>query len=491
MSERPARGDSPRGNALGTVPIERSAASNEDLHRGLSPLPKPPRILIASAAGYTNLGDDAIADALTARLKRELPQARLSIIAGPGFAPGARSRGIARLRWSDIEQIAAAVRDSDAVVVGGGGVLYDSTFVAHDVDIFRMPSQWPARVARLAILARIARRPFMLYSVGVGALFSPAARDLALFVAQTARCISVRDAYSQQALIDCGTAQAAVHLAADPAIELSPPTEDQAREEIARRGLSGLPRPWIALNLRPWFRFQGAPLASRPKMDLLTEAVREAAQRVARETGGSIIGLPFQAGRDADRPLLCRALDRLLERKRAAVIGLSSPRVAQALISQADAAIGMRLHLHVFAARCGIPSVALAYDPKVACFMSDLGMEGFSLPADGISADAIAQAATQAIARRAELQDRIRAGCAALAQRGDVSAALLRHLLHETEPPVAAPRLDAAQAGWPAERAALLHYLSVLEHGGAGRRQHGADLVRWLTELMRRFTGRG
>jgi polysaccharide pyruvyl transferase WcaK-like protein len=51
-----------------------------------------------------------------------------------------------------------------------------------------------------------------------------------------------------------------------------------------------------------------------------------------------------------------------------------TPREILSLTGQLDMVLGMRLHSLILAAVMGIPMIALAYDPKVERFISQLGM---------------------------------------------------------------------------------------------------------------------
>ena len=457
-------------------------------------LASAPRILLATAAGYSNVGDDAIAAAILARLADELPDVRLTVVGGPHLGNIPEVGRAARLGWRPFDRMTDAVRDADAIVIGGGGLLYDSTFRADVADVSRPSVQWLIRVAQLATLAREERRQMMLYAVGAGPLVSGAGRELARLAAETAACVTVRDRYSRQALTNCGVRASRIYVAADPALETAPPSAGQAEVEVRRWGLSRLPRPWIALNVRPWFRFQGIPLASRPKMDHLRESVEQAVRRIVEETGGSAIGIALQGGRDADRPLLRRILQNLVKRSRAAVAAPASPQSAQALIAQMEIAVGMRLHLHVFAANAQVPSVALAYDPKVECFMSDLGMSEFALAAGEATADAIAEAAMRALGQREQLREEVRRGRESMLERCALAPGMLKEMLlgGPAEPAIAeAQNRRAREAVWEAEHAALEHYSESLERsarmGVVGR---AAEPVRWAMEAVRRLTGR-
>jgi len=56
-----------------------------------------------------------------------------------------------------------------------------------------------------------------------------------------------------------------------------------------------------------------------------------------------------------------------------------SPSVAGGLISHCHLILGMRLHSLIFAAKAGLPAIALVYDPKVSSFMRSLGLPEYAV----------------------------------------------------------------------------------------------------------------
>jgi polysaccharide pyruvyl transferase WcaK-like protein len=72
-----------------------------------------------------------------------------------------------------------------------------------------------------------------------------------------------------------------------------------------------------------------------------------------------------------------------------------------------DLVLGVRLHALIFAAAQGVPAVGLSYDPKVASFMLEAGLQGL-LPVDAPPA-VVEEALSRAWDARTGLRTRLQA----------------------------------------------------------------------------------
>ncbi len=334
-------------------------------------------LLICGAAGYTNIGDDAILWGMLTQLGAALPGQVIRVAGGPELESLLRPFGATAVSYDDRVELARSIEEAALVIIGGGGLLYDIGYEASLSRLLTDPPdrQWLYEMARLASAAKAAGRPIMLYSVGVGPLLTESARYVAKFICDQAAAITVRDSASAALLAECGVARSRVNVAADPGVLVEPSDEGDLLSQL---GLSNSTRPLIAINLRPW--------GDVPQQKRLLSNMVAVIQKINQELGGTVLLVPFQRIYNDDLPLL----QRVAAAAGASVVEqpLSPPEVA-ALFSRCDVVIGMRLHALVLALSVGTPFAALSYESKVSEFAQTAGLGAHIHSVEDIEAEAV------------------------------------------------------------------------------------------------------
>jgi polysaccharide pyruvyl transferase CsaB len=231
------------------------------------------------------------------------------------------------------KEILAAIRSSDVFISGGGSLIQDVTSLRNVV-----------YYTSLIRMAKLARKPVMIYAQGVGPLRKSISRTLARGAFQCANVITVRDPDSKVLLEQIGVKKP-VEVTADPVWDLQPRVDEDGAE--AR---------WI-VALRSW------PGAEAGALRRLVDEVREA----AGTCGMRIRFLPMQPGPDHEILHGLASFGEVLQ------IGKEHPSLVLGRAGQAKLMLAMRLHALIFAASQGVPIVAVNYDPKVASLAKLLG----------------------------------------------------------------------------------------------------------------------
>jgi len=286
------------------------------------------KVLVSGYYGFGNLGDEA----LLAGMLTGLQGRTVTVLSqNPDATRALHSVGAAhRLRGL------AALLNHDALISGGGGLLQDKTS-SRSLRYY---------LSVIALAKRLGKRT-VVYAQSVGPL-SPAGERA---VARTLRGVpvAVRDRPSQ-ALLE--RLDIAAELVADSALLL--------------------PQPMLATTENP------APVLLVPRggYPVVTTALAQLAARLEAE-GVAVAGLALQPGEDgAPLEQLRRAAPTLVK------ITAETPQAALEGIAGSRHVVSARLHGLILAARAGVPFSGVAYDPKVAAFLTETGAPVHPVPPD-------------------------------------------------------------------------------------------------------------
>lgn len=302
--------------------------------RPASPQLPRPKVLLCGYYGEHNLGDDALLQVLLS----QLPAAVEPVVTAADRAAVEAAFPVATVDRRSLTAVLKALAGCDALVLGGGSLLQDSTSFLSLV-----------YYGALITAARVRRLPVLLWGQGLGPLRRRRSRLLTRALLAMATSISWRDPASAALARSWGIDG---RLGTDPVWALPP-------------------RPWVGA---------GGPivLCWRPVPALEPDRWRpwlEAVAALARQVDRPVLWLPFHG--EQDRGLLER-LDAagllppdLRERSRA--MPAADLEGATATFADAGLVLAMRLHGLILAAQSGSPCAALSYDPKVAAAAEGIG----------------------------------------------------------------------------------------------------------------------
>ena len=307
------------------------------------------RVVISGYYGFHNLGDEAVLYSMVSALRELQPGLGITVLsADPSFT--ARAYGVEAVnRWRPGE-VAAALRQGDLLISGGGSLLQDVTG-------FKSLAYYLGVMA----MALAFGRPVMFYAQGIGPVRSATGRRLVGLAARRAKVVTVRDQASRNDLAGMGVHPAAIQVVADPVLGLSPAAVDPApgRQILAAAGI-GTEVPLVGVAVRPWPGFERMQAA-------LTGACRELAA-----SGAQIVLLPLHHPGDLE---LSRAVAADLGGAAVVISQRLTVPEAMSLIGHFSALVGMRLHALIMAAVMGVPPVGISYDPKINRFLGSLGLK--------------------------------------------------------------------------------------------------------------------
>lgn len=291
-------------------------------------------VLLCGYYGEHNLGDDALLEVALSQLPAGV---KATVTAHDQLQVGERF-GVETVQRRSLKAVLAALQGVDALVLGGGSLLQDSTS-------FKSLLYYAA----LIVAARLRGKPVLLWGQGLGPLKRRRSRWLVRGLLPLASAISWRDQGSANLAEGWGVPG---RVAPDPVWGLQPKPW---------RGKGGAIvvcfRPSPGLGAAGWLPYLQA-------LDCLAEVGDR-----------EVIWLAFHGHQDrglldslGSQDLLPAAL-----RARSREVVPAHTREAMAVFAGAGLVVAMRLHGLILAALAGSPVVALSYDPKVAAAASVLG----------------------------------------------------------------------------------------------------------------------
>ncbi len=393
------------------------------------------KILIAGYYGFGNTGDEIILHTMLRDLQKHIPNLEPTVVSGN---PGATqvSHGVQTVPWNNIELIVRAAEESQLVILGGGGLFHDYWGVEPDTILTRNHAGI-AFYNTFPVLAAVLDKPLMLYAIGVGPLFSDAAKQQTRLAFELASIATVRDADSKNLLISLGLRSDRIVVAADPAFRLELVSESQVEEWLRTEGVA-LERPLVGVGLRDW------PIGIPPEH--WTREVAHALDRFVDHRGGTVVFVSFQREKwysTDDRTIAYRVWSEMQHQHKAHVLHREyAPEQKAAILAGCDIVLGMRLHSIIFAAVAGVPVVGLSYDPKVVNAMRQLGCEANVVTLDSLSTDRLSMLLQTTYDSRREIKRQLAARATRLKALAEKSAELASQLLQGRVKVAGRPRLS-------------------------------------------------
>ena len=358
-----------------------------------------PRIVIVGAAGFTNLGDDAILAVMLAELREAIPGATFVVAGGPDEVQGAD--GWIHVR--DIRAVDAAVAGADLVIVGGGGFIYDYDAIVAPYDFFRGDITFMFPYYRAALAARTRDVPVYFYGIGVDSLVTPAGRALTRDVLSQASAITVRDPLSALELERAGVRAPLVEVTADPAVRVEPTTAEWRDRPPGRV---------VAFVTRPWLRWAGTWTSSAAQFyDTYVGWLAAAADHVVYAWDATPVFLPGQRYNDDDLETAASVVERMAAGGRARILSeIVDEEQYRAALGSAAAVVSSRLHPLILAGAAGVPVVGVAITEKVRAFLVTAGVDGQLVSPWGSSFPLLRAAIDRALGDPDSIRERVRSG---------------------------------------------------------------------------------
>ena len=315
-------------------------------------------ITICGYYGFDNLGDEAILEAIVARL-HELGFKDHIIVLSNNPQETSNRYGVKAIdRWN-LSAITSAIFKTRLFISGGGGLFQDTTSINSVV-------YYGAMIA----LAKLAGAKICVYGQGLGPLRSPVSQMITRSSMNMASLLTVRDEDSKKMLADWHIPATKT---ADPVWNLPPTKLSEQIQQTWKKALAGKRSDLlIGLSLRALSSSDTTSGLDDQDLQNLVTCLKQAH---GKEKDSTIVLLPLQA--EQDKPIL-QKFEQMWQADGGNCVWAPLDQSAKpsewlSFIGTLDLVIGMRLHSLIMALKNNVPTFGLAYDPKVVHTLSHFG----------------------------------------------------------------------------------------------------------------------
>jgi len=316
------------------------------------------KIVICGFYGSGNMGDEAILSAIINSIKSVYPKCKFTVLSR-NPAETKRLHNVDAvfmsgfgINWvqTDFKKISKIFKESDLIVVGGGGLLQDAHIYLSISNYLQVP-----------ILAKLYSKPVMFYSIGVGPIKNIINKILVHIIGNIVDLITVRDQYSKDYLLSLQVQKPSIILSADPVFLLQPASSATVKKILTEEGIPAQ-KPIVGVSVRN---------VGWTKVDL--NEIAKFLDYLASYHKTTILFIPFgYDGVPTDLDTSRKVIEKM--RERAYILEHRySPSEIMGIIGQLNFLVGMRLHSIIMGGVMGVPTLGIAYLPKVKSALNILG----------------------------------------------------------------------------------------------------------------------
>jgi polysaccharide pyruvyl transferase CsaB len=297
-----------------------------------------------------NLGDEAILTSAIAALRAAVPDIEIVVFSKSAEHTRAHQKAdrVISPRELLLEEIVPEIERLDLLLLGGGGILYDSEARSY---------------LREVVIAHERGIPTFAFAIGIGRLTDPEERRAVRDGMNRMAGITVREISAKRLFEEVGV-ERPIMVTADPAFLLEP---EPFTDDMLRAAGVPIDAPLIGLSVR-----EPGPAAPELGEAAYHALLAETADFIVHRYDADVVFVPTE---HIDIREAHRAVGQMAAPERAHVLRFGySPAQILGLIGRFEMAIGMRLHFLIFAALSGVPLMAMPYASKVADLLAVLGL---------------------------------------------------------------------------------------------------------------------
>lgn len=311
------------------------------------------KILISGYYGFNNIGDESILSAVTDNLKEKLEDIEITVLSQNPEATAERYQVKSCSRKSFFSILKAMIK-TDLLISGGGSLLQDVT--SKKSILYYLAIIW---------MAVFLRKPFFIYSQGIGPISSNFNRKITARTLKKAAAIVVRDDNSKEFLLDMGFSEESIVVTADPVLRIRKVDLDRGKQILKQEGIE-LDENKMTVGFAIKERNLGSEFVSE---------LCKSMEWLIKEKNAQIVLIPFHFSEDM---AVIEAIENKLGDNIFSLKHKYLTKEMLSVIGNMDILVGVRLHALIHAAIMNVPMIAIAYDPKINSFMNSIDMKAMS-----------------------------------------------------------------------------------------------------------------
>lgn len=342
--------------------------------------PKRFDAVISGYYGFENSGDEALLYAMVNNLRELCPEIRLCVLS-KSPKKTAEAYGVYSVNRYGIHKLRKAIASGKLLISGGGSLLQDVT---------SSKSLW-YYLTVMKIAKRLGAK-VMVYANGIGPIHRRKNRENAQKVLSQADVITLREESSLQELESLGITGENIFVTADPALTLAPSSKERAEELLVSCG-AAKDSSLIGVSLRAWKNCRAD----------FAQQTADALDAICERYGMEPLFLPLKFPEDVQFSAQVAAK---MKTKSHVLAQRVSAEDIIAVAGRCRVMLAMRLHSLIYAAVTGVPTVGIAYDPKVSAFMQYLGMH-YLVPAENLTAQQLEVALGEVLGEEEQIRTKM------------------------------------------------------------------------------------
>lgn len=310
------------------------------------------QIVVSGYYGFSNLGDDAILEVLIDQLKSFVDSSNIVVLSNnPELTE--RQFQVRSINRFDLPKFWSVLQNAQLFISGGGGLFQDSTSIK-SVFYYTL----------LHHMAWMAQVKTMVFAQGLGPLNHPLSKAMTKRAFALCDHVTLRDSKSIDLLKKWGIE---AHLTADPVWCLEPDSSNLSIQKVLDERKDGL---LVALSLRQFdnLDIESVKILLEVMIDCLPDDTQLVPLVLQKKQDSEILDYASSQWKSRNRDVLDLEFEEL-----------EKPSQWLAVISQLDLVVGMRLHSLIMALSSGVPTIGLAYAPKVEEVMKEFGQPFLNL----------------------------------------------------------------------------------------------------------------